>query len=237
MKTLLSRAAAAVFPVLLLLLASSPVKAAPLVAGSYHFQVPVSPVLLNGRYPVFVNENKADRTPMEGRLDVATSPTGKITGKVEIFAEFADVTGSIKIRKSGTTLKLRGKTASGKRVTVKATLTGTTFNGTVKLGNAKAPARIDLAGVASATLDYTLALTVDAKGKITGTGTAKTDVADIAVTVNGKTDDDSAKLTIKGGKTMFEGNGPTSATGFTAKWKAQSFGALIKGEGLAVTKQ
>jgi hypothetical protein len=221
----------------LALLVSGPVQAAPLVTGSYHFQVPVSPVLLNGRYPVFLNENVSGAEPVEGRLDVVTSPTGKITGKIDIFAENADVTGNIKVRKSGVTLKLKGKTASGKRVTVKTKLVGTAFTGTAKLSKAKGPARIDLDGVAPTLLDYTLALVVDAKGKVTGTGTAKTDVADIAVTVNGKTDDDSAKLTIKGGKTMFEGSGPTSATGFTAKWKAQSFGALIKGEGLPVTLQ
>ena len=221
----------------LALLVSRPAQAAPLASGNYHFQVPISPVLLNGRYPVFVNEGVADATPVEGRLDVVTSPTGKVTGKVEIFAEFADVTGNIKIRKSGVTLKLKGKTASGQRVSVKTTLNGTAFTGTVKLGKAKGPARIDLDGIAPTTLDYTLALTVAANGKVTGTGTLKTDLADLAVTVKGETSESKASLHVKGSKTMFDGSGPTTATGFTAKWKAQSYGALLKGENLAVTKQ
>ena len=219
----------------LALLATGPVKAAPLVTGSYHFQVQVGPVLLNGRYPVFVNENTAGAVAVEGRLNVVTSPTGKITGKVEIFAEFADVTGNIKVRKSGVTLKLKGKTASGKRVSVKTTLNGTAFTGTVKLGKAKGPARIDVEGVAPATLDYTLALTVAGNGKVTGTGTLKSDLADIPVTVKGETSATKASLHVTGSKTMFDGSGPTTATGFTAKWKAQSYGALLKGEGLAVT--
>ena len=93
----------------LALLGFAPAPAAPLATGNYHFAVPVGPVLLNGRYPVFVNENTTGLTAAEGRLNVVTSPTGKITGTVDIYAEHAAVTGSVKIRKSGVTLKLKGQ--------------------------------------------------------------------------------------------------------------------------------
>ncbi len=206
--------------------------AAPLVSGNYRLKVPLSPALLNGRYPVFVNEGLANAEATEGRLDVTTSPTGKISGKVEIFGQFADVTGQMKIRQGGVQLKLRGKTSNGTRVRVKTTLEGNAFTGTVKLGKFSGPARIDIDGIAPTALDYVLALTVDAKGKVTGFGTLMSDVGEVPVTVRGKTKEESAELTIKGGKTMFAGKGPTNANGFTAKWKAQGFGALLKGEEL-----
>jgi hypothetical protein len=221
----------------LTLFAASAVEAAPLVTGKYHIKVPLGPALLNGRYPVTVNEGIEGRTANEGRLDVTTSATGAISGKIEIFAETAEVTGSIKTRKSGTKLTLRGKTTTGKRVTVKATLTGTIFNGTAKLGKAKGPARIDLEGVAPAQLEYALMITVADNGKISGTGTLRSDVATQQVTVSGKTKDASASLRISGDKTKFEGDGATNDTGFTAKWKAQALGALLKGDSLPVIRE
>lgn len=214
-----------------------PSPAAPLVSGNYRIKVPLSQALLHGRYPVFVNEGVANAGPIEGRLDVTTSPTGKMSGKVDIFGEVAEVTGQMKIRQNGVKLKLRGKTASGKRVSVKTKLNGTAFTGTVKLGNASGPARIDVEGIAPTMLDYMLALTVGADGKVTGSGTLKTDSAEVAVTVKGKTKEESATLRVTGGDTMFEGSGPTSATGITAKWKAQALGALLKGDQLPVTLQ
>ncbi len=228
-------------PVLLLLsvalFAARPVTADPLVSGVYHVTVPLGPVLLNGRYPVIVNEGVDGRTAKEGRLDVTTSGTGAISGKIEIYAQVATVTGQIKTRKSGVTLKFKGRTEGGKLVRVKSTLDGTAFTGTVKLGTAKGPARIDVDGVAPAQLDYTLTLTVAENGKLSGTGTLRSDASTQSVEVQGKTKSSSATLRVIGDKTMFEGSGPIAGAGFTAKWKAQALGALVNGTNLPVTRQ
>src|SRR5204863_2068925 len=91
------------FPLILLLavtlLAPLHLLGAPLASGSYRIQVPLGDALLNGRYPIFVNEgvqNDPIRLPTEGRIDVTTDATGKITGTVEIYAEVANVTGQAK---------------------------------------------------------------------------------------------------------------------------------------------
>ena len=96
---------------------------------------------------------------------------------------------------------------------------------------------MDLSATAPLTLQYDLTLAVDARGKVTGSGTATACREAIPVPASGSTRPRRTTLRITGGDTTFVGNGPSREAGFAAAWKARAFGAAMKGENLSIQAQ
>lgn len=116
---------------------------------------------------------------------------------------------------------------------VRAKLQGNRFVGTAR-SRAKVACEMDVSAAALLTLQYDLTLAVDARGRVTGTGTATACREAIPVIATGLTKSNSSTLRVTGGDTTFTGAGKSKEGGFSARWKARAFGAATKGENLSI---
>jgi hypothetical protein len=217
---------------LLLLLAVMTPAHAQLTSGMYLATAELGAVLLDGRYPLTLDE-------VPGEIEVSTSPTGAITGRAVLLGQPFDITGQIKSRQGYVRVTLSGK-LENKKFRLNAKLVGGEFVGTVKLGTVKTPCRFAVTDTAPIRAEYALALTVGANGAISGPGTVVAARQQVVLTVTGRVAKNGVvNLTLKGPKVFLKTKtGSADAAGITAaKWTAQGFGALIKGRNLVLQRK
>jgi hypothetical protein len=223
MKTILS---------LLFLLAVMTPAHAQLTSGMYRGTAELGAVLLDGRYPLMLDE-------VSGEIEVSTSPTGAVTGRAVLLGQPFDITGQIKSRQGYVRVVLSGK-FENKKFRLNAKLVGGEFVGTVKLGTGKTPCRFAVTDTAPIRAEYALALTVGANGTISGPGTLVAARQQVVLTVTGRVAKDGiVTLTLKGQKVFLKTKtGAADATSIAAaKWTAQGFGALINGRHLVLQRK
>jgi|GEM_PF-7059448 len=214
--------------------ALAPAHAQLIGSGEYFATATLGPVYLDGRYPVLVTTGDAEL----GRLDVITSPTGALSGTYSTLGVSPiPITGQITSRPKGVKISLKGTAVVGvltQRFTIAATLQGTAFRGTLKLGSMSTACAIDITGVGPIRVDYALSLLVAPNGKIFGSGTASVGRTQIAVGATGSFAKGKGSLAITGEKTFLKSATLSLETGgFRAmKWTAQGYGALTPGVSL-----
>jgi len=211
--------------------------AAGLVSGRYQFQVPYSPVCLNGIYPIAVGEMTTGCT-----LSVHADASGNLTGDLDLRTLKCPATGSLVLQNNVLSLQLQ---TSGQDVTripsqIKAELQANLFVGTATTSMGTVPCSMDVSGVTPLRVTFDLTITVDAQGKVTGTGTASSCNVQVSVNVTGSNGPDKCSLRATGVDLpdfVWEGTGKPTYTGFTAAWAATGFGVSRKGDRIVVAQK
>ena len=217
--------------VLLLLAACFFSLAAPgagLVTGQYHFEAGVLPVCLNGVYP-FTIGNLSNCT-----VSLKADMKGKLTGEIDLHSLKAPISGNQGLSRSSFFLKL-SSTDGKNKVKIQSTLQGAHFLGKATLKSGTSPCDLDISATSLLILAFDAQLTVDARGKVTGTGTVSTCGAQIPVTFHGSSTAKVCTLSARASSGLtWQGKGVPTDTGFTASWSAHAFGVSRKGQNLAI---
>jgi hypothetical protein len=99
------------------------------------------------------------------------------------------------------------------------------------------PCTMDVSAVAPLTVTFDLAITVDAQGQVSGTGTASSCNVQVPVNVTGSNATDKCSLRATGtnlNNFFWEGSGKPTYTGFTAAYTANGFGVSRTGDRVVV---
>lgn len=223
---------AAVFAVSLLF--CQRVDAIGLTSGHYQFQVPYSPVCLNGVYPIAVGEMTTGCT-----LSVQTDASGQLTGTLDLRTLKGPATGSLVLQNNVLSLQVQtsGQDVTGTPSQIQAQLRANLFVGTATTSMGTVPCTMDVSAVAPLTATFDLTITVSAQGDIIGTGTASSCNVDVPVNVTGSNGADKCTLRATGFNLqdfVWEGSGKPTYTGFTAAYTAKGFGVSRSGDGVVV---
>jgi hypothetical protein len=218
------------FVILLGLSLLAPGRAQTLPAGPYGFTANLGPIHLDGRYPIML----ADLP--EGVADLTTTASGGVRGTVDLLGSGPiPVTGSVAVRKTTVRLLLKGRSTAG-AFSANCVLSGSHFTGAIKFRGRRVRASIDVLGVGAIQAGYIVNLSVNARGRIDGTGTVTVGRDSVPVAVRGTSSARRVSLTIKGGKTVWQGGGaPPALDSFTVDWSARAFGAAVKGRALVIS--
>lgn len=216
-------AAATTFAACLVAVTADDVRAADLPGGRYVGSVELGPVHLDGRYTLTIGENAP------GALEVTTSPTGALAGRVLLFGAGTPVTGRIAANAKEVRLALKGRTEAG-GVAIAARLVGDAFVGTAAFGGRKEPCRIDVGIAGPLRVAYDLTLTATESGAVTGSGTVTAGAAVLPAEVRGKARKGMVALSVRAAGTsltLTQGRLAETAVRTTA-WRAAAFGAAVK---------
>lgn len=216
------------------LILSRPSQAAGLLSGHYQFQVPYSPVCLNGTYPIAVGEMTTGCA-----LSVQTDARGRLTGMLDLRTLKGPATGSLVLENNVLSLEVQtsGQDMTGTPSQIQAKLRANLFVGTATTSMGTVPCSMDVSAVAPLTVTFDLTITVSAQGDIIGTGTASSCNVQVPVNVTGSNGADKVTLRATGVNLpdfVWEGTGTPTYTGFTAAYTAKGFGVIRTGDGVVV---
>src|SRR2546425_7938013 len=124
-----------------------------LVSGHYQFQVPYSPVCLNGVYPLTVGEMTTGCM-----LSVNMDANGGLTRTFDLRTVKGATTGSLVLQNNVLSLQLQtsGQDASQTPSQIQAQLHGGQFVGTATTSMGTSPCTLDVSGVAPLTVTFDL---------------------------------------------------------------------------------
>ena len=215
-------------------LSASIVMAGSLVSGSYLFKVTYSSISLNGVYPLTVGDMTS-----ECSLSVNMDASGGLTGTLNLRSVTNPITGTLLVANNRASLHLEtdGTDVTGIPSLVDAQLTGGQIVGTATTSNGAAACTMDVSAAAQLIVTFDLTLTVDAKGVVTGTGTASNGGVVVPVNVTGSSGVDTCTLLATGVSIpdfVWTGTGKPTFTGFTAAYTAHGFGVSTTGSGVVV---
>lgn len=199
-------------------------------SGKYEFLLPLGVACLNGAYAATVNTSS-------GLLTLALDAKGGIQGHLSVGdSEFA-VSGKLKVTATGAKITLLATGPTGP-LRLNATFSGASLMGTSNGGRRQpaltGPFVVDISDAAPIAADATLDLSIDARGKVTGTGTVVICGASTTVTAKGRSANGKATLSLKSTALTFAAHGPSSVEGFTVDWTGRLAGAAAKGRGLLI---
>lgn len=210
------------------------VDASGLASGHYQFEVPYSPVCLNGTYPVAMAEMTTGCT-----LSVQMDPSGQLTGTLDLRTLKGPATGSLILQNNVLSLKLQtpGQDVTGTPSQIQGALRANLFVGTATTNMGTVPCTMDVSAVAPLTVRFDLTISLSSQGGVTGTGTASSCGVAVPVSVTGTCATDKCTLRVTGTNLpefFWEGTGTPTHTGFTAAWTAKGFGVSRTGSGVIV---
>jgi hypothetical protein len=205
-----------------------------LVSGNYHFQVPYSPVCLNGVYPLTVGDMTTGCT-----LSVNIDASGGLTGTLNLRSLTGPISGTFLLANNSASLQLEtsGQDATGIPSQIDGQLIDGQFIGTATTSNGTVACTLDVSAAAQLIVTFDLTLTVDAQGQVSGTGTASNGGVVVLVNVTGTSGVDVCTLVATGVSPpdfVWVGTGKPNFTGFTAAYTAHGFGASRIGGGVVV---
>lgn len=208
--------------------------AAGVVSGQYQFQVPYSPVCLNGVFPLTVGD-----VTTGCRFSAKMDASGRLTGTLDLRTVKGPATGSLVLQNNVLSLQLQtsGQDVSQTPSQIQAQLQGNLFVGTATTSRGTVPCSMDVSAVAPLTVTFDLTITVSAQGQIIGTGTASSCNVQVPVNVTGTNGTDTCSLRVTGANLadfVWEGSGKPTYTGFTATYTAKGFGVSRTGDGVVV---
>jgi hypothetical protein len=217
--------------VCLLLAFSSSATAVGLTNGRYHFATKFAPICFDGTYPYFIGPIPA------GVITLAISPDGQVNGKIELRQKTSNAKGKFLTKQTAVMLTLQA-TNENKPLRMTGQLFGTNFIGLVKTGRSGVPWRLDTSFFNPLLVTFDVTLSVDARGRVTGTGTASGCNTNFPITVTGSSKPTKCSIVIRGPKGFrWTAKGPSIEDGFMAQWQAKGFGSTLKGKGLAIRPQ
>jgi hypothetical protein len=215
--------------VLLFGLAALPVSAAPgLVTGHYVFTNQLSSVCLDGRYPVTIGDISG------AELNVTTTARGAVKGSLKVWDMQTPMSGLVKTARGAVHLHLKGRT-NRQTMTITAVLVGDKFVGTARTRAGRQRCTLDVSSTAALKARFDLTLTVSAAGRVTGTGTMTACRTNVPITASGSSKTSRSTLNLKGRSVLWKSSGASIEGGFTARWSAKSFGAVVGGRNLTIT--
>ena len=205
-----------------------------LVTGRYEFQVPYSPLCLNGVYPLSVGEMTTGCM-----LSVNTDASGGLAGTIDLRTLKGPASGTLVLQNNTLLLKLKtfGQDATGVPSQIDAELQGNQFIGTATTSKGVVPCALDVSAVGPLRVTFDLAVIVDEGGKVEGGGTASCCGVSVPVRATGTNATDNCTLRVTGTNLeefFWEGAGTPTHTGFTAAWTAKGFGVSGAGSGVVV---
>lgn len=205
-----------------------------LISGQYQFQVPYSPVCLNGAYPLTVGEMTTGC-----RLAVQMDGNGGLTGTLDLRTLKGSATGSVTLQNNILSLQMKtsGQDVTGTPSEIQGILQGSQFVGTATTSRGTVPCALDVSSVAPLTVTFDLTITVNAQGQVIGNGTANSCAVQVPVNVTGSNAADKCTLRVTGTNLpnfVWEGTGKPTYTGFTAAYTANGFGVSRTGDGVVV---
>jgi hypothetical protein len=205
--------------------------AAGLVSGQYQFQVPYSPVCLNGVYPLTVGAMTTGCF-----LSVNMDASGGLTGTLDLRTVKGPATGSLVLQNNILSLQVQisGQYIPGQ---IESQLHGNEFVGTASNSMGTVPCTMDVSMVGPLQVTFDLTITVNSQGQVTGTGTARSCNVQVPVNVTGSNAPDKCTLRATGvnlNNFVWEGTGKPTYTGFTAAWTANGFGVSQTGDAVVV---
>jgi hypothetical protein len=208
--------------------------AAGLISGHYEFQVPYSPVCLNGTYPLTVGEMTTGCA-----LSASMDASGSLTGTLDLRTLKGPATGSLTLQNNVLSLQMQtsGQDASQTPSQVQGQLQGNKFVGTATTSEGTVPCALDISSVAPLTVTFDLNVTVNGQGEVSGTGTASSCNVQVPVDVTGSSTASNCSLHVTGpglDQFVWDGSGTPTYTGFVAAWNAHGFGVSRSGDGVVV---
>jgi hypothetical protein len=217
-----------------LLQLSGTTHAAGLVSGRYQFQVPYSPVCLDGVYPLVVGEMATGC-----KLSVQTDASGRLTGTLDLRTLKGPAIGSVTLQNNVLSLQMQtsGQDASQTPSQIQAQLQANLFVGTATTSKGTVPCSMDVSAVAPLTVTFDLSVAINSQGEMTGTGTASSCNVQVPVNVSGSNGPDKITLRTTGidlPDFVWEGSGTPTYAGFTAAYTAKGFGVSKTGDGVVI---
>jgi hypothetical protein len=204
-----------------------------LTSGHYQFQVRYSPICLNGVYPVTVGKITTGSV-MSVNLDVS----GNLSGTLDVRTILGPASGTLTFQNNVVSLHLHtsGQDPTQTMSDIDAQLHATQFIGTVTANNQSGLCTMDVSAAAPLKVTFDLDLVVS-QGSVTGNGIVSGCANQVPVNVTGATSPRKCTLHIVGvdlPQFRWDASGHPTATGFTASWVANGFGASVSGAGLAI---
>jgi hypothetical protein len=218
--------------------------------GQYRFSVLLAPHELNGTLPITITPPGG--TPQAGTITVALGPKGALAGTMTLAPNTYTISGFQKATNSGLSVKL---TATGPGGAIKLNgslkadgyITGKSAGGKDPLIPKGSVFAIDARAAKALVAKMDIQLSADAKGVVSGSGTARFLGQDETVSVKGKLTKavvdprrgtvkkgESCTLTLSSSSISWSGKGSVLEDGFAFAWKAKGGGGTTAGSLLPV---
>lgn len=204
----------------------------------YEFETVMAPVCLDGEFPLRLELIGGYH---EGTLTITTSDRGRLSGSYEVDGTTLEVSGTVKYRPDGHTVKMTAKEGAN-RLTFRGTLENGDFAGVVTGKGPLAPGNntftMTLSSAGPTVATVAVVFPPDAAEKASGEGTL--DVCGPRRTIAASRTASTGKgfrLSLRSGAWRWTGEGTWTGGGgpVTVSWTAKGFGAQVSGAGLGLS--
>jgi len=231
------RRAPALLPLLLGLALAAPGAAAQEADPNqvYEFETTLAPVCLDGTFPMRL-ELVGGYHP--GTLTVTTDDRGRLTGTYAVDGATLEVSGTVKYRPEGSTLKMTARDGP-ERITFKGALENGDFAGEIAGKGTLAPGKntftLTLSSATETVASVAVVFAPDAGDRASGEGTLRVCGPQTAIEAT-RTTEKGFRLSLRSGAWRWTGEGTWDGSGgpVTVAWESKGFGAKASGAGLGL---